>query len=982
MRFSAVIAVIHDKQQPPAIGESHGCGRKGVKNMSGRSKTPEGGSGNRGKLPILGWIILTAMLVVILALLISGQKSISENQIQTASDNDRALQSGFEGVGQQISGLQESVQNLQTDLDGLRTDTAKADEDLSSQFTTELASAQDSLEKSMSKSLEKTQKTILDDARSKYDDIKQSLDVVVEKLNDKGEWEKLEEGITGISEQNQALSQKLEELGSAMGTGEQIESVAADLKDMEYVVQALTGQVSGMKLAMDDQVDLTDLSLQLEEVQDGIISLETSVQELDQSERVALLNDTLEEIAGRYADLESELQYLAGAGISSGSGMDTVEIMADGVDPSEVPLAEDVMMSSLDGIQESISFLMQQYEDITESLRHLQETMPAENAESRPEEEIPGSAGFVTVMNAEDGFGGELPASAEEITAAYAEDGFGGELPASAEEITAAYEENGGSEGQSPVSREETTAVNGEKDPDGQLPAEEADVVNAETAVRQETGRPAEGRTVNISAFPAGEVPGNPPVAETAEDEYNEIETGIAQITNRLESLDQAVCAALDGQAAAAEDQDQLLSDLQQDILELSQAHEVLAGSVAQLTTEADSASENMDSIGQEVAAISASVTGLSEELSGLKTEVQAVSEAVSGIAELSGQTAENSQTLAELSSGVDFLEKSAASLDEKFGALGQALAYIGTEVGTLDETASGMETELAAIGETVTGTATEVGTLGDAVTGTAAEIGALDETVSAIGTDVADLGQTVAAVESEVTDLNGGISGIDQGLKGLEESTASVNDRITALEESASAMNESITGLETSSENGIEKAGNSFASIDGRLSALEDAVFSLDAGIAAAQEETSGELKEQMASVDAQLTEIVDAVSAVCAALDDNTADVDIKKQVDLLESKVDALSGQYESANEKLDVLMDVLVPKEEPEAETTIVEYEVKSGDTLLGICNSYGLDYYEVLDEIKELNQIENPSLINPGQKILLPLSSAGASGGQN
>ena len=232
------------------------------------------------------------------------------------------------------------------------------------------------------------------------------------------------------------------------------------------------------------------------------------------------------------------------------------------------------------------------------------------------------------------------------------------------------------------------------------------------------------------------------------------------------------------------------------------------------------------------------------------------------------------------------------------------------------------------------------------------------------------------------MTDLNGGISGIDQGLKGLEESTASVNDRITALEESAAAMNESITGLETSSQNGIEKAGNSFASIDGRLSALEDAVFSLDAGIAAAQEETSGELKEQMASVDAQLTEIVDAVSAVCAALDDNTADVDIKKQVDLLESKVDALSGQYESANEKLDVLMDVLVPKEEPEAETTIVEYEVKSGDTLLGICNSYGLDYYEVLDEIKELNQIENPSLINPGQKILLPLSSAGASGGLN
>ena len=50
-------------------------------------------------------------------------------------------------------------------------------------------------------------------------------------------------------------------------------------------------------------------------------------------------------------------------------------------------------------------------------------------------------------------------------------------------------------------------------------------------------------------------------------------------------------------------------------------------------------------------------------------------------------------------------------------------------------------------------------------------------------------------------------------------------------------------------------------------------------------------------------------------------------------------------------------------EPEAEI----YKVQEGDTLLGIASRFGVE----MEDLVELNQIENPSLISVGEELLIP-----------
>lgn len=50
-------------------------------------------------------------------------------------------------------------------------------------------------------------------------------------------------------------------------------------------------------------------------------------------------------------------------------------------------------------------------------------------------------------------------------------------------------------------------------------------------------------------------------------------------------------------------------------------------------------------------------------------------------------------------------------------------------------------------------------------------------------------------------------------------------------------------------------------------------------------------------------------------------------------------------------------------EPEPEI----YKIREGDTLLGIADRFGV----TMEELVELNQIENPSLISVGRELLIP-----------
>ncbi len=69
--------------------------------------------------------------------------------------------------------------------------------------------------------------------------------------------------------------------------------------------------------------------------------------------------------------------------------------------------------------------------------------------------------------------------------------------------------------------------------------------------------------------------------------------------------------------------------------------------------------------------------------------------------------------------------------------------------------------------------------------------------------------------------------------------------------------------------------------------------------------------------------------------------------------------------SCAEKQHISLEFLSPV--PDAEAIGVYHEVQKGETLMSICRIYGSD----LQEVAELNDITEPSLIQIGQKIFIP-----------
>lgn len=62
------------------------------------------------------------------------------------------------------------------------------------------------------------------------------------------------------------------------------------------------------------------------------------------------------------------------------------------------------------------------------------------------------------------------------------------------------------------------------------------------------------------------------------------------------------------------------------------------------------------------------------------------------------------------------------------------------------------------------------------------------------------------------------------------------------------------------------------------------------------------------------------------------------------------------------------------------TRIVAHKVVSGDTVQGICNSYGVNYGKSAAQIKALNNRDNLDAIKVGQTILIPVPGSGAAAG--
>ena len=125
-------------------------------------------------------------------------------------------------------------------------------------------------------------------------------------------------------------------------------------------------------------------------------------------------------------------------------------------------------------------------------------------------------------------------------------------------------------------------------------------------------------------------------------------------------------------------------------------------------------------------------------------------------------------------------------------------------------------------------------------------------------------------------------------------------------------------------------------------------------------------------------------------------TAISNIDKRVGIINSKVDGVASSLSELNDSFTEISDYIFKEEETEntnyeeeereTENTAheteelksenssddyIHYVVKSGDTLIRICEDNKIDYFEHNQEIMELNGITDPGLIIVGQELKLP-----------
>lgn len=146
-------------------------------------------------------------------------------------------------------------------------------------------------------------------------------------------------------------------------------------------------------------------------------------------------------------------------------------------------------------------------------------------------------------------------------------------------------------------------------------------------------------------------------------------------------------------------------------------------------------------------------------------------------------------------------------------------------------------------------------------------------------------------------------------------------------------------------------------------------------------QQETAAQLSQQaeaIAALEAQLAG-VDSLSAEQAAIAEQvqTQDAQLKAHEESIVQLQKHLPGAIEEnppeeAPEATESPENTDAPETtEPEASGDYITHVVQPGETLLGICQKYGINYYAHSQEILDLNNLSDPGRIEKGQTLLLP-----------
>ena len=125
--------------------------------------------------------------------------------------------------------------------------------------------------------------------------------------------------------------------------------------------------------------------------------------------------------------------------------------------------------------------------------------------------------------------------------------------------------------------------------------------------------------------------------------------------------------------------------------------------------------------------------------------------------------------------------------------------------------------------------------------------------------------------------------------------------------------------------------------------------------------------LVKTMNSVNALQTKNQDNVQQVAMEESmENAVDLSgVETQLSDINDRLDSLETDVQGISEKLPEASDASEETEEYEI------YTVQKGDTLISICSRYGINYYENMKKILEINNINDPKQLQIGQEIKLP-----------
>lgn len=107
----------------------------------------------------------------------------------------------------------------------------------------------------------------------------------------------------------------------------------------------------------------------------------------------------------------------------------------------------------------------------------------------------------------------------------------------------------------------------------------------------------------------------------------------------------------------------------------------------------------------------------------------------------------------------------------------------------------------------------------------------------------------------------------------------------------------------------------------------------------------------------------------------------VDLNKKVDIIEQQNILLSeSNYELQKqlektvntELVDDTIHEVIQYTEDSGDFILKKYTVEKGDTIISICEKFGLDYYQSSSHIKGLNAVDDLDRIAEGQEIILPI----------